>query len=269
MRPICSLSTTPSCAPTSRIRCRRVSASNETVRWCASSTWGAAGASRTATSDGIHGAELDELIARQVRVFADRGEEFEWKLHGHDRAHGPARAADRPGLRARGEGDGRDRAGRWGRGRGHPARQRLVARGEPASRSRPDRSPRRSDLARRPGRLARRQPRGRTRGRPSLDHDRGRRVGGRVRLCGMGALPDRERTSRRSGVEARSQVGAVAASTGRSSPTAPTSPRSEGPATCRWTRRRRVGRSSSDWVSSPSRRRPRSSGRRRRGLSSA
>jgi GNAT superfamily N-acetyltransferase len=33
---------------------------------------------------GIDGAELDELIARQVRVFADRGEEFEWKLHGHD-----------------------------------------------------------------------------------------------------------------------------------------------------------------------------------------
>ena len=34
---------------------------------------------------GIEGAELDALIARQVRVFADRGEEFEWKLHGHDR----------------------------------------------------------------------------------------------------------------------------------------------------------------------------------------
>jgi GNAT superfamily N-acetyltransferase len=32
----------------------------------------------------IEGAELDELIARQVRVFAERGEEFEWKLHGHD-----------------------------------------------------------------------------------------------------------------------------------------------------------------------------------------
>lgn len=34
---------------------------------------------------GIQGAELDELIARQVRVFAERGEAFEWKLHGHDR----------------------------------------------------------------------------------------------------------------------------------------------------------------------------------------
>lgn len=33
---------------------------------------------------GIEGTELDELIARQVRVFADRGEPFEWKLHGHD-----------------------------------------------------------------------------------------------------------------------------------------------------------------------------------------
>jgi GNAT superfamily N-acetyltransferase len=34
---------------------------------------------------GIEGADLDELIARQVRVFAERGEPFEWKLHGHDR----------------------------------------------------------------------------------------------------------------------------------------------------------------------------------------
>jgi GNAT superfamily N-acetyltransferase len=34
---------------------------------------------------GLEGAELDELIARQVRAFADRGERFEWKQHGHDR----------------------------------------------------------------------------------------------------------------------------------------------------------------------------------------
>ena len=33
---------------------------------------------------GLEGPELDELIARQVRVFAERGEGFEWKLHGHD-----------------------------------------------------------------------------------------------------------------------------------------------------------------------------------------
>ena len=33
---------------------------------------------------GLEGSELDELIARQVRVFADRGERFEWKLHAHD-----------------------------------------------------------------------------------------------------------------------------------------------------------------------------------------
>jgi len=33
---------------------------------------------------GLEGAELDELIARQVRVFAGRGEHFEWKLHAHD-----------------------------------------------------------------------------------------------------------------------------------------------------------------------------------------
>ena len=33
---------------------------------------------------GLEGADLDELIARQVHVFAERGERFEWKLHGHD-----------------------------------------------------------------------------------------------------------------------------------------------------------------------------------------
>ena len=42
--------------------------------------------------DGLEEADLDELIARQVRVFADRGEPFEWKLHGHDR---PGDLADR------------------------------------------------------------------------------------------------------------------------------------------------------------------------------
>jgi GNAT superfamily N-acetyltransferase len=34
---------------------------------------------------GLESADLDELIARQVEVFAERGEPFEWKLHGHDR----------------------------------------------------------------------------------------------------------------------------------------------------------------------------------------
>ena len=34
---------------------------------------------------GLDGPELDELIARQVQFFAERGEQFEWKLHGHDR----------------------------------------------------------------------------------------------------------------------------------------------------------------------------------------
>jgi GNAT superfamily N-acetyltransferase len=33
---------------------------------------------------GLTGAGLDALIARQVVCFADRGEEFEWKTHGHD-----------------------------------------------------------------------------------------------------------------------------------------------------------------------------------------
>ena len=34
--------------------------------------------------EGIDGAELDELIQRQIRFFADRGERFEWKYYGHD-----------------------------------------------------------------------------------------------------------------------------------------------------------------------------------------
>jgi len=33
---------------------------------------------------GLDGAELDELIARQIAIFEKRGDRFEWKLHGHD-----------------------------------------------------------------------------------------------------------------------------------------------------------------------------------------
>ena len=46
---------------------------------------------------GLQGERLDALIARQVQVFAARGEPFEWKLHGHDR---PADLPER--LRAAG-----------------------------------------------------------------------------------------------------------------------------------------------------------------------
>jgi GNAT superfamily N-acetyltransferase len=42
--------------------------------------------------DGIEGAELDELIARQVRFFGERGLRFEWKHRSHDR---PADLTDR------------------------------------------------------------------------------------------------------------------------------------------------------------------------------
>ena len=34
--------------------------------------------------EGLEGAALDELIARQVSFFAKRGERFEWKYYGHD-----------------------------------------------------------------------------------------------------------------------------------------------------------------------------------------
>jgi GNAT superfamily N-acetyltransferase len=46
---------------------------------------------------GLEGEALDKLIARQVRHFAELGQGFEWKLHGHDR---PADLPDR--LRAAG-----------------------------------------------------------------------------------------------------------------------------------------------------------------------
>jgi hypothetical protein len=58
---------------------------------------------------GLEGGDLNELISRQVRVFAERGERFEWKLHGHDRPRRPATVATRGGIRSRGHGDGRDR----------------------------------------------------------------------------------------------------------------------------------------------------------------
>lgn len=44
---------------------------------------------------GLAGAELDELIARQVRAFAGRAEPFEWKTRGHDE---PADLARRLGA---------------------------------------------------------------------------------------------------------------------------------------------------------------------------
>ena len=47
--------------------------------------WGDGGGIFYRDLGGLEGAELDELIARQIRVFADRRESFEWKLHGHDR----------------------------------------------------------------------------------------------------------------------------------------------------------------------------------------
>ncbi len=52
------------------------------LRW-----FGAAGRGFVLYRDlaGLDDEDLDELIARQVRVYRERGESFEWKLHGHDR----------------------------------------------------------------------------------------------------------------------------------------------------------------------------------------
>jgi GNAT superfamily N-acetyltransferase len=64
------------------------------LRWFG---WGGRGFVMYRDLDGLEGADLDELIARQVRAFAECEESFEWKLHGHDR---PADLPER--LRAAG-----------------------------------------------------------------------------------------------------------------------------------------------------------------------
>jgi len=48
--------------------------------------WGGPGGGWVLYRDlgGLDGSELDDLIARQVRFFAERGSRFEWKYHGHD-----------------------------------------------------------------------------------------------------------------------------------------------------------------------------------------
>ena len=77
--------TTRSCAPSCRIRCRkdlRVERDGPVLRFIG---WGDGGGIFYRDLGGLEGAELDELIARQIQVFADRRESFEWKLHGHDR----------------------------------------------------------------------------------------------------------------------------------------------------------------------------------------
>src|SRR5277367_3496495 len=68
-----------------------------TSRRCGRTRWAAAARDRSADGGwilyrdlggrdlgGLYGAALDRAIARQVSVFAARGEAFEWKLHGHD-----------------------------------------------------------------------------------------------------------------------------------------------------------------------------------------
>jgi GNAT superfamily N-acetyltransferase len=49
--------------------------------------------------DGLTGAALDELIARQRDLFAERGETVEWKLHGHDEPADLAQRLEAAGFR--------------------------------------------------------------------------------------------------------------------------------------------------------------------------
>jgi hypothetical protein len=213
--------------------------------------------------DGIEGAELDDLIDRQIRAFAERGEAFEWKSHGHDR---PADLPDR--LLAHGF---------------EPEDLETIVIASVAAialeASAPDgvslrEVTERADFVRigamedaiwrdgRNGWLA-----------DSLEKERAAiRMRSRsssqsppARWCvRVGSDSWQARTSRRCGVAARSPSGGVGASIARWSPTGPTSRRRGGSASCRWTRRRRADRSWSAWASSPSPRRRRTSGRRRR-----
>jgi len=64
--------------------CRRACVPSRTARCCAWWATSTEVSSTIATLAGLQGADVDELIARQVRVFAERGERFEWKLHAHD-----------------------------------------------------------------------------------------------------------------------------------------------------------------------------------------
>ena len=73
-----------SSAASSLTGCRMESRSNKTGRSCGTRTGRVAASSTTATSAASTVAELDDLIARQVRVFAERGMRFEWKYFAHD-----------------------------------------------------------------------------------------------------------------------------------------------------------------------------------------
>jgi GNAT superfamily N-acetyltransferase len=88
---------TRSCGRTFTTGFRIVFVSSKTVPCCAWLVTGGRGMVEYRDLDSLQGDELDRLIARQVQVFAERDEPFEWKLHGHDR---PADLPER--LRAAG-----------------------------------------------------------------------------------------------------------------------------------------------------------------------
>ena len=60
------------------------SRSNKTGRSCGTGTRRVAASIDYRDLGGLDGADLDVLIARQVRVFAERGMRFEWKYFAHD-----------------------------------------------------------------------------------------------------------------------------------------------------------------------------------------
>ena len=113
--------TTHSSATACRRPCPRASRSSATARCCGSSASPSAGSSATATSTGSRATQLDELIARQVRLFAERGERV--RVEGCTattfRPTCPSGCAP-PGFVPEEHGDGRDRARR-----SSPASRRL------------------------------------------------------------------------------------------------------------------------------------------------
>ena len=208
---------------------------------------------------GLEGADLDDLIARQVGVFAARNEPFEWKLHEHDL---PADLADR--LREHGFVP--------------EERETVVIAQVVAVASEPvlpegvrlRQVTERADF----DRIAEMEhaiwqdDRGWLAG--SLQAERAAdpdaitivvaEAGDEV-VCAAGCGSRTGRTSPRSGAAARCRSGGAAASIAPSWRTARTWPRSEASATCRWMPPTTAGPSCSAWGSSPSRRRRRTSGR--------
>ena len=167
--------------------------------------------------DGLTGARLDALIARQVEFFRERGESVEWKLNGHDE---PADLADRlraAGFVPRGPGDRRGRAGRAAGRRALPVPPEGVRLREVTSRADLERIAAMEEEVwhERPGRTWSTGLAKEIDGRPAVDHGRGGRGGRDGGQRRLGPLTRPTPASPPCGAVRRCRSGAAGASTGR------------------------------------------------------